>query len=232
MRDGFIFYASFYEAIEQLTDEDRLAAYDMISRYALTGEIPEGATGAGYAIFLMAKPQIDANEQRRVNGSKGGRPKTEAEPNENQTITETKPKHNQTITETEPKEKDKEKEKEKEKSTLTSAKKEKHTHGEYKHVRLTDDEYQKLAEEYGQQRTDDAITFLDEYIEEKKYKSQSHYLAMRRWVYDALDERKPKERGPTNSQPRLSLGKFGNFQPRSHTEQAEQFNALRAAGVL
>ena len=65
MRDGFIFYNSFYEALSQLNDVDRLAAYDMISRYALTGEIPEGASGAGYAIFLMAKPQIDANEQRR-----------------------------------------------------------------------------------------------------------------------------------------------------------------------
>ena len=114
----------------------------------------------------------------------------------------------------------------KEKSTLTSAKKEKHTHGEYKHVRLTDDELRKLAEEYGQQRTEDAITFLDEYIEEKGTKYKSHYLAMRRWVFDALRERKRPAALKTG------VGRFGNFQPRSHSERVEQLNALRAAGMI
>ena len=39
---------------------------------------------------------------------------------------------------------------------------------------------------------DKAITFLDEYIEEKGYKSKSHNLAIRRWVIDAVNEQEAK----------------------------------------
>ena len=106
MTDGFVFYASFYQAVSVLPEEERLAAYDMICRYALTGDEPERITGAAYAVYLMAKPQIDKNRQRRENGAKGGRP-----------ITKTKPNNNQTITKVEPKVKDKDKVKDKEKET-------------------------------------------------------------------------------------------------------------------
>lgn len=62
----------------------------------------------------------------------------------------------------------------------------KHTYGEYKHVRLTDKERDKLMDEFGEAETLAAIKYLDEYIEEKGYKAKSHYLSMRRWVYDAV----------------------------------------------
>lgn len=66
----------------------------------------------------------------------------------------------------------------------TKSKKEKY--GEYNNVLLTDDEYNRLCEDYTQETTHKAIKFLDEYIEEKGYKSKSHNLAMRRWVFDAI----------------------------------------------
>lgn len=64
--------------------------------------------------------------------------------------------------------------------------------GEYQNVKLTSDEYERLEKEYGLEKLEQAIKYLDEYIEEKGYKSKSHNLAMRRWVFKALDEKKPK----------------------------------------
>lgn len=205
MRDGFIFYSSFYEALAQLEDADRLAAFDMISKYALTGELPEGVSGAGYAIFLMAKPQIDANESRRINGTKGGRPKTEEKPNDNLTETKEEPNNNLTITEPEPKEKEK-REKEKEKGKAKEKAKEKAlAFGEYGNVRMSASEYDKLVADFGQFETDEAVKYLDEYIAEKGYKSKSHYLAIRRWVFNAVKERKQKPQAPPK------VNKFVNF---------------------
>ena len=72
MRDSFIFYSSFYEAIVDLPDEERLKCYDMISEYALTGKTPE-VTGIAKSIFALIKPNVDASIKRRKNGSKGGK---------------------------------------------------------------------------------------------------------------------------------------------------------------
>lgn len=70
-------------------------------------------------------------------------------------------------------------------------KNEKKIYGEYAHVRLTDPELQKLQAEYGVDMTTACITFLDEYIEMKGYKAKSHYLCIKRWVADAVKEKKP-----------------------------------------
>ena len=71
----------------------------------------------------------------------------------------------------------------------------KHTYGEYKHVRLTDKEYNTLCQDFGDNQTDKAITYLDEYIEMKGAKYKSHYLALRKWVFDALKEKDRKTSG-------------------------------------
>ena len=64
----------------------------------------------------------------------------------------------------------------------------KHKHGEYQNVLLTDEELQKLQIEYDEVAVKKAIKKLDEYIEEKGYKSKSHYLAMKRWVMSAVNK--------------------------------------------
>ena len=84
----------------------------------------------------------------------------------------------------------------------TSAKKTKptkHKYGEYQHVLLTDDECQKLTNDFGVGVAENAITFLDEYIEMKGYKARSHYLAIRKWVIDAVRER-DRKRGNNQNQ--------------------------------
>lgn len=70
----------------------------------------------------------------------------------------------------------------------TKKKAEKHKYGEYLNVLLTDTEYENLANSFGIEKRDKAIKFLDEYIEEKGYKSKSHNLSIRRWVMDAISK--------------------------------------------
>ena len=62
-------------------------------------------------------------------------------------------------------------------------------YGAYKHVTLTDEEYNRLCVDYGQDMTEKAIDYLDAYIEEKGYKSKCHNLALRRWVFDAVKKK-------------------------------------------
>lgn len=69
-------------------------------------------------------------------------------------------------------------------STVDTAKASKHKYGEYKHVLLKDEELQKLQQDYS--NWEQLITYLDEYIEMKGYKAKSHYLAIKKWVVDAV----------------------------------------------
>lgn len=64
----------------------------------------------------------------------------------------------------------------------------KHIYGEYKHVRLSDDELNKLNAQYGEKKTQAAIKLLDESMEMKGYKYKSCYLAMKKWVFRAVEE--------------------------------------------
>ena len=70
----------------------------------------------------------------------------------------------------------------------------KHKFGDYGNVLLTDSEREKLIRDFGSEETADAIAFLDSYIKEKGYKSKSHYLTMRRWVFNAASDRKRSSR--------------------------------------
>lgn len=121
MRDGFIFYGSFFEALQELDPEDRLAAYDAICSYALTGVEPEGS-GTIKAVFKLVRPQIDANNKRRENGKRGADATNEQEGG-NMSATSRQPVGTGAAKEKEKekvKEKVKEKEKEKEKEESKS----------------------------------------------------------------------------------------------------------------
>ncbi|MCR5722024.1 MAG: replisome organizer [Lachnospiraceae bacterium] len=68
----------------------------------------------------------------------------------------------------------------------------KHKYGEYNHVLLTDSDRERLVNDYGEDSVHDAIKYLDEYIETSGKKYKNHYLVMRKWVFDAIKERKGK----------------------------------------
>lgn len=94
MRDSVLFYRSFYDAIKNIPDAERLRVYDSIMQYSMYDVEPD-LDGISLAVFLLVKPQIDANNKRYANGCKA--------------------KRNQDGTKPEAKEKEKEKEKVKEK---------------------------------------------------------------------------------------------------------------------
>lgn len=77
-KDSFVFYASFYEALQDLKDKDRLKMYDAICELALNNKETK-MTGLTKTIFTLIKPQILANQKRYENGKKGGRPKKETD---------------------------------------------------------------------------------------------------------------------------------------------------------
>lgn len=96
-----VFYRSFFEAVKTLPPEQFKNAVMAIMGYGFDGVEP-GTEGIERTIYLLVKPQIDANNRRYQNGTKGGRPRTSKEPDNNQTKTECKPRNNQTVTKPEP----------------------------------------------------------------------------------------------------------------------------------
>lgn len=110
-RQSFIFYASFYNAIKEIPNENQLKIYQAITNFALNGVEPNDLNGIEKAVFILIKPQIIANNKRYENGCNGGRPKKDdklkkkeikktngfetQKPKQNQTKTEIKPNENE-----------------------------------------------------------------------------------------------------------------------------------------
>ena len=70
-------------------------------------------------------------------------------------------------------------------------------YGTQNNVRLTDAEIEKLNVDYSSDLASEAIEFLSLWIAEKgdKSKSETHNLTIRRWVIDAVKERREKRSG-------------------------------------
>lgn len=71
MRDHFSFNRAFKDAINALTDIDRLAMYEAITDYGLDQREPN-LHGALKVVFDLIRPTLDVNIQRWRNGCKGG----------------------------------------------------------------------------------------------------------------------------------------------------------------
>ena len=95
-RESMVFYRSFHEATKNLPQKQYKEVMNAIFEYALNAEVPK-LSAVSESIFLLVKPQIDANNKRFENGCKGGR-----KPKDNQTETKGKPNDNQSITNIKP----------------------------------------------------------------------------------------------------------------------------------
>lgn len=216
MYESMVFYKSFYDAIKGLEPVLQAEIYNAVFEYGLYGNMQD-ISPIATTIFTLIKPQIDANNKRRENGKKGaeygklgGRPKKdngkqsvnkplknpEQTPNDNVNVNDNENDNvndnaNDNV------------------NVNVNAKEKKHTYGEYKHVRLTDAERDRLFNDYGEAETHDAIKYLDEYIEMKGYKAKSHYLCMRKWVFDAVKEREQKKQYSAQGQPQSLAEKWG-----------------------
>ena len=156
------FYRSFYEALEDLPDENRLALYDAILKYSFTEEEPQ-LNGIDASIWKLIKPNLDSSLQRYKNGSKPKKKRNGSE-------TEAKPKRNANN-----KEKDKEKEKEKDKEdnrvrSLTEFKKRR------------SQVIEAVAKLYPQKNVTQAHQDIVDYCESKGKNYKDYEAALRQWV--------------------------------------------------
>lgn len=85
-KESFVFYRSFFEALQDLKDKERLQMYDAICNLALNEQDTE-LKGITKTMFTLIKPQILSNTKKYKDGQKGaeygklgGRPKKEKTP--------------------------------------------------------------------------------------------------------------------------------------------------------
>ncbi len=119
MRESFIFFNSYYDAIHELPAEEQGQIYKAIIDYAIASKEPEGLSTVGKMCFKLIKPVLDASVNRYdanvKNGQKGGAPKgnKNASKNEqkqadnqvknNSQTSEKQPKNNPKTTQIQPK---------------------------------------------------------------------------------------------------------------------------------
>lgn len=199
--EGFVFFQTYYEAMQYLADGDRLALYDAICKYALYGEEPTDLPPAAQGQFILQRPNIDASLKRykanRENGKKGGAPKgnqnAKKQPNNNPNSTEKQPKFN--LNKDKDKDKDKDKESDKESIKAAKASPTRHQYGEYSNVLLSDEELDKLKAEFP---TDwqSRIERLSGYIASTGKRYKNHLATIRNWAKkDAQDQRPAINKG-------------------------------------
>lgn len=100
----------------------------------------------------------------------------------------------------------------------------KYIYGEYRHVKLTDKERDRLFKDYGEVETLEAIKFLDEYKQRKGYKSTDDNLTLRKWVFDAV-KRDKTQFGSTSTTAKNT--KIHNFEEREYDFAALEQEILK-----
>tara|TARA_R100000231_G_scaffold139628_1_gene121765 strand:- start:1644 stop:2189 length:546 start_codon:yes stop_codon:yes gene_type:complete len=155
MRDSFVFYRSFFEATKTLEPEQAADLYYAICSYALDGRELE-LDNIGKALFSLIKPQLDANYKKYLNGKKS--PK--------------KSKTEQKVA--------------KSSKQLTNANVNVNVNDNvnvykcFAHLSISIQEYEKLLSMYDKQKVDDVIEQIENYKQNKKYKSL--YLTAKNWL--------------------------------------------------
>ena len=114
-------------------------------------------------------------------------------------------------------------------SNLEDKKEVKHKYGVYNNVLLKDSEYNKLEEEYPlgtSPSVNDLITFLDEYIEMKGYKAKSHYLAIKKWVVNAVKDEIKKHNNQSHLRPKDNFMEMLGQKWREEDEKEKLANGI------
>lgn len=92
MRDSMIFYRSFYESLNGMSSITKAEVYDAIFVYGLDFQEPTFTDDFARSLFILIKPQIDANIKRYNNGNKPKlkQDKSKTEAKQKQTISKSK----------------------------------------------------------------------------------------------------------------------------------------------
>lgn len=204
MKDNFLLKKSQQAIFDALNDEDAGKLIKGIFDYVNTGN--SNLDGLLNAVFIPIKEYIDQNEENYKKRCEKNKENVSRRWNQNEyetipndTNVSNGTKNNTNVYEVIPNDTDnnhisyitnhnssKNRKKVNRGMGEEEKKKEKEKYGEYKNVLLSKKEYESLQKAYS--NYEELIKFLDEYIEEKGYKSKSHYLAIRRWVVQAVNE--------------------------------------------
>lgn len=81
-------------------------------------------------------------------------------------------------------------------------------YGEFKKVKLTDEEYQKLVTAHGKEKANKGIDLLDAYIESKGKRYRNHYAVLKEnsWVWERLGK---SDEGHVNGKSWTNFGRGG-----------------------
>ena len=243
MKDNFLLKKSQQAVFVALTDEDAGKLIKGIFDYVNTGN--SNLDGLLNAVFIPIKEYIDQNEenyQKRCEKNKENVTRRwhqkgyEAIPDYTNVSNGTK---NDTIVyDTIPNDTDNNhiphitnhnsfKDRKKDNRGMGKEEKKKEKYGEYQNILLTKKEYESLQNAYS--NYEELIKFLDEYIEEKGYKSKSHYLAMKRWVVQAVSEKDSKQSQMPKETPEWFGKKLDNAE-MTKSEEEELDNLLKEIG--
>ena len=176
-RNSFTFYRSFYEAIKELPEANQLKIYQSIAKYSLEFVEPKSLKGIDKTVWVLVEPFLSSNINKFKNGLKPKEKLQKSKPEANNKQTRSKAQGN----------KDKDKKEDKNKDNNKEVKKK---NGQYKNVLLTESEYNKLVDRFGQDVAKNKIIEMDEAIELKGYKYKSHYLAILKWSKNDTDQNK------------------------------------------
>jgi len=205
-RNSFIFYASFFDGIDKLPEENQLELYRAVCTYALTGELIE-LSSLSEAMFSLIKPQLDANNKRYEDGKKGGRPRKtsgcgESDKEKTSGFENKKPVVLKKTKNKKPNVNENENENVNVNENVNENKKEKNkkekafTKTQYaEFVSMREEEHQKLVDQYGEDFTKRCIETLDNYKGSSGRTYKSDYRAILSWVIDKVKEKqtRPKQ---------------------------------------
>ena len=71
-RKQFTFYRSYWDAVRELPEGDKLPVLEAIISYALDGEVPTSLTQVQKAFFTICKPTLDTARKKAESGKRGG----------------------------------------------------------------------------------------------------------------------------------------------------------------
>lgn len=188
MADVFVFLPSYYEAIKiQKKQKDRLQLYEAVCEYGINGNMPKNLPENLYSLFILMKPNIDADKKRRKasveNGKKGGAPagnqNARKQPKDNQEKQPKQPKTSLNMKNEYEEEKEYEEECEYETERATAAE-QKQTYGEFQNVFLTDDELEKLKGAFPAD-WQERIESVSGYMARTGKTYANHYAALKGW---------------------------------------------------
>lgn len=98
MKESFVFYKSFYDAIKTLPSEAQLEIYNALCIQNFCDEKHTFKNKIAEAMYLLMQPNIEASykryKQNKINGKKGGAPKGNQNARKQPETTEKQPKNN------------------------------------------------------------------------------------------------------------------------------------------